>query len=45
MLVFHLYYPPIKMKETGTHFSLEEAIWLVMSLLLKSLQKGEEKVH
>lgn len=26
MLVFHLYYPPIKMKETGTHFSLEEAI-------------------
>lgn len=26
MLVFHLYYSPIKMKETGMHFSLKEAI-------------------
>lgn len=35
MLVFYLYYPPIKMKETGTHFILGEAIELEMSLLLK----------
>lgn len=35
MLVFHLYYPPIKMKETGTHCSLEAAVQLAGSLLLE----------
>lgn len=41
MLVFHLYYPPIKMKEAGTHFSREEAISLVMSSVLKAFSEGE----